>query len=221
MRSPGSHSPGCQRVLWVLWRQRDNRNVRLRVIRLAFVVGLAGLAAGCAKTHARTEPVQPALEPPPSPPRVIVPAEPEQPSEAPQPGPTAQARPVSRPRTSGRSDSSKSDAPGSPDVKKPDSAPEVPGNPSRQGSAQLGALQMVRPGDQGELERAIRDRLTRASRDLGRVDYAALSADAKAQYDTAKRFVQQAEQALKERNFIFAAKLADKAETLSAILVAR
>jgi len=38
------------------------------------------------------------------------------------------------------------------------------------------------------------------------------------QYDTAKRFIQQAEDALKAKNFVFAEQLADKAATLAAAL---
>ncbi len=43
--------------------------------------------------------------------------------------------------------------------------------------------------------------------------------DGRAQYDTAKRFLQQAEEALKTRNYVFAGKLADKAATMAAVLV--
>jgi hypothetical protein len=67
----------------------------------------------------------------------------------------------------------------------------------------------------------VRDTLARAARDLSRVDYGRLSADARAQYDQSKRFTQQAEQALKDRNFVFAATLADKAATLAAGLTGR
>ena len=64
--------------------------------------------------------------------------------------------------------------------------------------------------------KSVRDLLARAQRDLKRVDYAGLNADGKAQYDTARRFVDQAEQALKEQNLVFALTLADKAATLGA-----
>jgi hypothetical protein len=63
--------------------------------------------------------------------------------------------------------------------------------------------------------------LTRASRDLSRVDYSRLSSDSRAQYEQSKRFSEQAEQALKERNLIFAATLADKAATLAAELLGK
>ena len=67
-------------------------------------------------------------------------------------------------------------------------------------------------------ERQVRDLLARASRDLGRVDYRRLSTEGKSQYEQAQRFAEQADQALKERNFVFAATLADKAATLASQL---
>jgi hypothetical protein len=61
--------------------------------------------------------------------------------------------------------------------------------------------------------------LSRASRDLGRVNAAVLDSDGKAQYATARRFQQQAEEALKSGNLVFAGKLADKAAILAAVLL--
>jgi hypothetical protein len=63
--------------------------------------------------------------------------------------------------------------------------------------------------------------IARASADLSRIDYRALNEDARTQYDTAKRFVTQAEDALRTRNLVFARNLADKAAALAAQLVAR
>jgi hypothetical protein len=70
-------------------------------------------------------------------------------------------------------------------------------------------------------ERSVRELLARAARDLGRVDFARLSADGRAQYEQSKRFSAQAEEALRERNLVFAATLADKAATLAAELLQR
>jgi hypothetical protein len=67
-------------------------------------------------------------------------------------------------------------------------------------------------------ERQVRDLLSKASRDLNRFDYRKLSSEGRSQYDQAKRFSDQAEQAMKERNFVFAATLAEKAATLAAQL---
>lgn len=68
-------------------------------------------------------------------------------------------------------------------------------------------------------ERNVRDLLGRATRDLGRVDYGRLSANGRSQYEQSKRFTEQAEQALKDRNLPFAVTLADKAATLAAELL--
>ena len=82
-------------------------------------------------------------------------------------------------------------------------------------------LRPASPARDAAAEKDVRDTLARAARDLGRVNYGRLSADARAQYDQSKRFTQQAEQALKDRNFVFAATLADKAATLAAELLGR
>jgi len=63
--------------------------------------------------------------------------------------------------------------------------------------------------------------LARVNSELSRIDYGRLNADARSQYDQSKRFTQQAEQALKDRNVVFAATLADKAEALASQLLAR
>ena len=74
------------------------------------------------------------------------------------------------------------------------------------------------PGAETKTEASIRDADGAAPRDLQRVNYAALDADGRAQYDTARRFMQQAEDALKGGNLAFAGKLADKAATMASVL---
>ena len=54
--------------------------------------------------------------------------------------------------------------------------------------------------------------------DLSRIDYRLLNADAKTQYDTAKRFIRQADDAMRAKNLVFAKSLADKAAALAAQL---
>jgi hypothetical protein len=70
-------------------------------------------------------------------------------------------------------------------------------------------------------ERGGRDLLARAARDINQVNYSRLSAEGRSQYDQSKRFSIQAEQALRERNLVFAATLADKAATLATELLGR
>ena len=50
---------------------------------------------------------------------------------------------------------------------------------------------------------------------LGRVNASTLGQQARQQHETARRFVEQAQQALVERNYVLASYLADKAETLA------
>jgi len=76
----------------------------------------------------------------------------------------------------------------------------------------------VRPGP---VERRIRGLLLEATVNLNRIDYGRLNADAKGQYDSAKGFVRQAEDALRTKNLVFASYLADKAATLAAQLRGR
>jgi len=73
----------------------------------------------------------------------------------------------------------------------------------------------------GELEQKIRALLTRAARDLEKIDVRTLGTAARAQYDDAKRFAEQAEAALKVKNLAFAEQLADKAATLAGLLAKR
>jgi hypothetical protein len=75
------------------------------------------------------------------------------------------------------------------------------------------------PGVAAKTEASIRELLGRALRDLQRVNYAALDADGRVQFDIARRFMEQAEEALKGGNLAYAGKLADKAATMGAVLV--
>lgn len=68
-------------------------------------------------------------------------------------------------------------------------------------------------------ERRVRELMSKAATDLNRVDYKKLSTEGKSQYDQSKRFSDQAQQAIKERNFVYAVTLAEKAATLAAELV--
>ena len=56
---------------------------------------------------------------------------------------------------------------------------------------------------------------------LNRIDYRVLNADAKTQYDTAKRFIRQADEAMRAKNLVFAKTVADKAVVLAAQLGGR
>ena len=69
-----------------------------------------------------------------------------------------------------------------------------------------------------EVEQRARTTIGSAQRDLDRINPAQLSANARAQFDTAKGFVRQAEAALRAKNVVLARELADKAAALASQL---
>lgn len=157
----------------------------------------------------------PALAVPVPPPRIILPPDPT-PSpvaEAPAP-PTEPAEPRPTRRPPPRVDPARSANAG-----KAAEVAETPRPPNGSDGAPA-PTEETPPADSAH-DVALRQQLDRASQDLQNVDYALLSNDLKAQYDTARRFITLGEQALKERNRIFAATLADKAGAIAASLLRR
>lgn len=69
-----------------------------------------------------------------------------------------------------------------------------------------------------ELEARTKERLERANKDLLRVSVGSLGKDAQEQYQSAKRFVRMAQDALIAKNFVAAFYCADKAATLASLL---
>jgi hypothetical protein len=181
----------------------------MRLHPLAVVLALLAAGAGCAaRAQAPVpEPELPVLEPPPAPPRIVVIyVEPEDvtPVEAPaSPEPPAPSRPQqARPAAP---------APAVPSPIVTEGPPTPPPPP---------ALTLTpAPGREAKTEASIRALLAQVARDLGRVSPAGLSADGRTQFDAARGFVQQAEDALKARNLVYASKLADKAAAMAAVLV--
>jgi hypothetical protein len=173
----------------------------MRAFILPGVVVLAAmtLPSCAAKVQARAEVELPLLSPPPPPPRVVAayPEEPEPVAPAVD-EPVAPARPPSRPAR-----------PEPPRAETPRPEPVKPAPPSL--TLSPGA------GTEAQTEAAIRALLGRAARDLSRANPGSLNNDQRAQFDTARRFLQQAEEALKARNLVYAGKLADKAATLAAV----
>ena len=165
-------------------------------------------AAGCAKAKAATVPDGPPLSVPQPPERVLAPVE--------APAPVAVAAPVPEPPPVAVP------APRTPPRPAPREAEQRP-QPAPPAATPAEGPRDLRPAaaNNAATERAVRDVLVRANRDLSRIDYGKLSTDGRAQYEQSKRFSQQAEQALKERNLVFAATLADKAATLAAELLGR
>jgi outer membrane biosynthesis protein TonB len=191
-----------------------------QVLSALFVIALlASSSIGCARAHARTVPQQPdaALEVPPPPDRNVEPAEVEAPPppEPPTPAPEAPRAQPPRPRPTPPREPRPTETP------KPEPAPEPPKPAEEPPRTPASTLQTTPATAEGELERGVRATLTHASNELNRIDYRVLNADAKIQYDTAKRFVRQAEDAVKTKNLVFAKNLADKAATIADQLAGR
>jgi hypothetical protein len=181
---------------------------------LAFCILQLVLSSACAKAKAADlVPDGPPLAMSVPPPRVITPveevavAEPP-PAPVPEPPVAAPAKPAVRP----------------PAVSNPKPDPPAPVAAQPAAPAATSEAREVRsiPAAAAAVEeRKVRDVMARATRDLTRVDYGKLSNEGKSNYDQSKRFSDQAEQALKEKNFLYAMTLADKAATLAAELAGR
>jgi len=175
---------------------------------------VAALCGACAKAQARSVPESPPLAMPAPPARVLAPVEEPVAIAAAEPAVDVPSEPIpaaAPPRTPPRPPQRRVEP-----VPAPDPVP-----PTVESPAEPRDLRPTSPALDAAAEREVRDTLARVARDLSRVDYARLTADARSQYDQSKRFTQQAEQALRDRNVVFAATLADKAATLAAGLAGR
>lgn len=174
------------------------------------VVLLGAFTGACAGAQARVTVEPPALEVPLAPPRNVEPilaadAGPIEPAPDPveanvkppaQPARPGPARP--RPEPEPPADAAATNA----------VAPPVP----------TSTLQTIPSDRESQVQRSVRASLDGAIANLNRVEYQRLGADARANFDQARRFIAQAEEALRARNLVFAATVADKAVTLAAQL---
>ena len=188
---------------------------RSSIVNRRWVLGLgicalsAALAGGCAKARAETVPDGPPLATPQPPSRVFAPIE-EEPLVS---SPVADTAPATAPRV----------PPPTPPVRRtPAPEPEKPAaaapQPADERPRVLSAVST--PADR-EAEQRITEMLRTALRDLNRVDYRGLTRGGREQYDQAKGFTEEADKALKERNFIYAQTIADKAVKIASELLGR
>jgi hypothetical protein len=170
-------------------------------MRALLPIALLTLAAGCATATAQAPVVMQPLEVPPVPPRVIVPdieeveppaADPSASRPSPQRTDPPAAKPPDKPVDPPR--------PGTVEPPKPDETPRV---------------RTPQTANDEQADREVRAIMGRAQAMLKLVNYTQLSPAARQQHDTARRFIAQADNALKIRNYVFARNLADKAETLA------
>lgn len=189
--------------------------MRKQIFTLAATASLAVGLAGCAHARARTPADTPPLAVPAPPPRLVEPDEVQAPTPVPLPGEPAHHE-LAPGETPARREPPHPEKAEAPKVEPPaESKPvEEPPRPAT-------TLQTTPTDAEGQVEQAIRGLLTRAGNDLNHIDYRALNTDARQQYDTAKRFIAQAEQALEAKNLVFAKNLADKAAALAAQLAGK
>ncbi len=169
---------------------------------------------GCTRGTPVTAPVSVALDVPPAPARVIsTPPEPVAPTEATT---VERPAPASRPSRTGRSTSTRPDAARPAEPACPEAAPEVvPPTPTEPAPNTGPLLRTPQTADESNAERRTTEVLDRANGLLDRVKPETLGPQARQQHETARRFVDQARQAIVDRNFVLASYLADKAETLA------
>ena len=178
---------------------RRVHNGTMRRLACAWGLLLAILGAACATAQAGGKSAGPALETPVPPPHVV-----------PVPDESAGTPP------------DVADTPPEPVVVRPTPAKPVvsePVTPEKVEPPPLPPLQTTT--NVAEVEKRVRTLLQQANRDLERTDYQALDGDGRADYNTVKRFVRQATEALQEKDVTFAEQLARKAATLAARLVAK
>lgn len=186
----------------------------IRILVLPVVTLCLAVGTGCASRSPAATPAPATLNVPPAPPRVIsVPPEPVAPVQ------TTTAEPAERPavrvaRPAARPDSGAA-RPGQSAEAEASAPVGAPAERVTEPVATAPLLRTPQTRDESQADRRISEVLTRASVLLEQVSVSSLSREARTQHDTARRFVDQARQALLERNYVFASYLADKAETLA------
>jgi outer membrane biosynthesis protein TonB len=175
----------------------------------------ACLTSACFGLRARAVMAPTPLDMPEPPPRVVEVREPDVPPPIPlpeEPVRNTPTRPPSRPPEPARPAQPPPVAETPVDAAKPEEL--TPRTPT--------TLQTTPTQREEEVERRIWGLLGQAKADLNRINYQALTSDGRTQYEQAKRFISQAEDALQRaRNFVYANNLADKAATIAAQLLGR
>jgi hypothetical protein len=170
---------------------------------LALVASALSLSA-CGRLQAKT----PAPAPAPAPPPPLAMPEPPQRLHVPV---TAEPPPVPAAAT---------DKPGS-SSSTPNRPRPAPAPPPAQTPPDATPPPVLQAGAPDELATRAKDRLSSADRDLAKVQVASLGADAREQYESARKFARMAKDALTAKNYVYAAYCADKAATLAALLLKR
>jgi hypothetical protein len=184
----------------------------------AFCILNFALATACAKAKAaELVPDGPPLTMTAPPPRVITPVEEVAVAPPPAPPPTPDREPVTAATTKPSSPRQQRPADA-----KPDPPPAVATQPPPPTApAEPLEVRSVPSAAAAAEEKKVRDVIDRAQRDLKRVSEGKLSAEGKVQLAQARRDADQADEALKTKQFVFAMALAERAATLAAELAGR
>lgn len=192
--------------------------VRLLAVCAAVCVGL--VSAGCAKPVVAAAPEPPPLTVPAVPPRLVGPVVVEEvppptvaqaPEEvAERPAPRSRPRPPVTDGTVARGESPASD-----------NGRSEPVEPAASASEPAPLLRTPDTANAVEAVRRIRETMRRAQETLAKVNPKSLSRGARTNYESATRFIDQAEEALKSGRLDYAKFVAEKADTLSTGLLKR
>lgn len=187
------------------------------LLRTIALIVLAPLLGACASASAKTKPVEmPPLSVPPPPPRVIEPA----PMPEPMPEPVADLPPAPAAKPA-RPAARETKEPSKPEAKPPETqAQETPQQPAPVPQPPT-QLRTPATANDSAAETAIRGVVDRGRNLLNGVNFGMLSNERKKAYQDAKMFLDQAESALKQGNYVFAQALADKGELLAHDLAGR
>jgi len=194
--------------------------------KLLLVIPLAAalLSGACASASAKGKPSdKPALNVPPPPPRIIEPA----PEPMPEPVSELPTAPATTTPPASRSNRSRESKPAAntdskPAEQKPAEPPPTDPAPVAQPPAQPPAqLRTPQTADAENASKAVRATVQNANSLLSNIDYRQLSKLRQKAYNDAKQFILQAEDAIKQGNFVFAQGMATKAETLARELAGR
>lgn len=184
------------------------------LLRVSLFVVLIPLIGACASASAGSKAAaRPDLVIPPPPPHVVpITPEPVVEPVAEIPGPPT-AAPAPRPGRTRETPSRPAEA--KPEAKPGESKPDQPAAETPVSPATPPApAPQLRPADSSAAEGIVRASLERTKAMLETIDYRRLTNVRKKAYNDAKRFMQQAEDALKAGNAVFAQGVATKAETL-------
>jgi outer membrane biosynthesis protein TonB len=175
---------------------------------------MLAVSAACSSGRAQVIEDKPTLVVPPVPARNIEPPPPvEPPPVDPPEDPTpAVDPPPSKPKSAPRNET------------KPESKPENPPEATSAAAPNpppVAPLRTPTTPSGPEAARQVRESLARTDSILSRVDYQKLTGDRRANYDQAKSFMSQADEALKKEDVTLARSFADRAENIAKMLEAR